>query len=63
MGKTRVEVTYRIADDEFLAFSVTVPAKAYPQVMAEAKATVLALLREGLADVMEQTRPTLNKDA
>jgi hypothetical protein len=55
--RTRVVGTYRIDESELLQFAVTFAADAYPDVLAEAKASVLAMLHDGLADVLAQTRP------
>jgi hypothetical protein len=53
---TSITATYRLSDDgELLQFTVRVP-DPYPDAISEAKATVLSLLRDGLADVLRQTR-------
>lgn len=57
-GRSKITCTYRIADDEALMFEVTI-ANSYPDAVAEAKTTVLSLLHDGLADVLDQTRPPL----
>lgn len=56
--KARVTGTYRMNENELIQFSVEVP-NAYPDAIAEAKATVLSpLLHEELADIIEQTTVT-----
>lgn len=51
--RTRVTGTYRLDENELIQFTVEVP-NAYPDVLSEAKATVLGLLHDELADVLEQ---------
>ena len=46
--------TYRLNENECIQFTVSMP-NAYPDAVAEAKATVLSLLHDELADVLGQT--------
>lgn len=59
--RTKIVGTYRLSPDETVQFSISIPAN-YPDAIAEAKATVLAMLSEELADVMRQTRGVDTKD-
>lgn len=45
---------YRLGEFEVIQCTVTVP-NAYPDVLREAKATVLAMMHDELADVIAQT--------
>lgn len=55
MKRTTITVTYRLDDSELIQCTVSIPTN-YPDVVAEARATVLALLHCELADVLAQTR-------
>lgn len=61
MKRTTVTATYRIDTDELIQCSISVPHDAYPQVMDQAAATVKRMMREQLADVLRQTRETVDE--
>ena len=61
-NRTRILATYRISEDELIQCSLSIPSN-YPDAVSEAKATVLAMMHEQIADVLAQTRaerPGLN---
>ena len=51
--RAKITGTYRLDENELIQVTVEVP-NAYPDAIAEAKATVLSMLSEELADVLEQ---------
>lgn len=51
--RAKITGTYRMDAHEVIQVTVDLP-NAYPDAIAEAKATVLAMLHEQLADVLEQ---------
>ena len=61
-GRATITGVYRLDEHEAIQFTVTVP-NAYPDAISEAKATVLAMLHDELADVMGQTRPAMDEQA
>lgn len=54
---TNITGTYRLNEDELIQVSISIPGN-YPDAIAEAKATVLSMLHEELADVIAQTVDT-----
>ena len=53
--RNRIVATYRINEAEFIQVTIDA-ASAYPDALAECKATARGLVRDILADVLELTR-------
>lgn len=52
---SQITGVYQLAEHERIQFTVTIQGHNYPDELAEAKATVLHLMHDELADVMTQT--------
>lgn len=57
MTRTRLVATYRYGPDDLIQCSISIPSS-YPDAVAEAKSTLLAMMRETLADVIRQNHTT-----
>jgi hypothetical protein len=53
---SQITGVYQLGEHERIQFTVTIQGVPYPDAIAEAKATVLALMHEELADVMKQNQ-------
>ena len=53
MTRTRIVATYHIGPDEVIQCSISIPTN-YPDAINEAKTTILAMMRDQLADVIRQ---------